>query len=345
MRKISKLISILFALLISVSCFSQTDSIAFKPSGRIIARAFADYSSGLSKNTNNESGFDLTRAFLGYNYQITPTLQAQIVIDGAAGHSSTNSLDVYVRNAYLQWADKGFKVSAGEIGMLEFKVQEDYWGRRYVLKSFQDLNKMSASVDLGVTAEYKVNSFLEADLTVVNGEGYKEVKKDNSNRYGVGVTAYPIKNLAVRVFGDLYNDSQAQREALPTGVTEADYKNQYSLALFVGYKTDFFTGGVEYNRVYNKGFIEKKDYFGYSAYASYKVAPKCWIYARYDNMDSSSPSNFASKHWNKSDGQLMIGGIEFRPLKQVKISPNFRNINPQRGKSEQYLYVNLEFNI
>lgn len=344
MLRISKLPFLFLTLSISINCFSQTDTIAFKPSGRVIARAFADYSSGLSSNTNNASGFDLTRAFLGYNYRITPTLQAQVIIDAAAGHSTSNSLDVYVRNAFLQWADKGFEVNVGEIGMLQFNMQENYWNHRYVLKSFQDFNKMSASVDIGVTAEYTFSPRFAADITIVNGEGYKKVQKDNSNRYGVGVTAYPVQNFVVRAFGDLYKESQDMREALPSGIVDASYKNQYSLSLFLGYKTDNLSSGVEYNRVYNKGFIEKKDYFGYSVYASLKVAPKWRVYARYDNMDSSSPANFTGE-WNNLDGQLMIGGVEYCPMKQLKISPNIRNINSERGESEQYLFINLEFNL
>lgn len=338
--------SILFIYLLltgTITISAQTDSIAFKPSGRIIARAFLDYSTGFNNETNG-SGFDLTRAFLGYNYRITPTLQAQVIIDAASGKTSQDGLEVYVRNAFLRWVDKGFDISIGEIGMLEFSMQEDYWNHRYVLKSFQDLNKMSSSVDLGITAGYTFNSFLAADITLVNGEGYKEVKKDNSNRYGLGITAKPYAGFVLRAFADIYNESEEMRAALPEAVTDATYKNQYSTALFAGYEDKHISAGIEYSKVYNKGFIEKKNYYGYSAYSSIEVASKWRVYARYDNMDSSSPSSF-TKPWNSLDGQLMIGGVEYRPMRQLKISPNIRNINPSRGKSEQYLFINLEFNL
>ena len=93
-----------------------------------------------------------------------------------------------------------------------------------------------------------------------------------------------------------------------------------------------------------KGFIDKKDYYGYSVYASAKVAPKWRTFARYDLMDSSNPDNFTSP-WNSLDGQLMMIGAEFQPLKQLKIAPNSRNINADRGKAEQYFFINLEINL
>lgn len=337
----------LFILLFvcAISIHAQKDSTVFKPSGKIIARAFIDYSTGLSSETNEDTGFDITRAFLGYNYKITPTLEAQVIIDGAAGKNDKGNYEVYLRNAYLRWRDYGFDVSVGEIGMLAFSVQEKYWNHRYVLKSFQDLNKMHHSVDVGVTAAYEFNSMLSADITVANGEGYKNVKKNGSTRYAAGLTFKPVKNVVLRAYGDIYNKKDTlMRDKLPEGVTGITYKNQYSMAVFAGYMDEHISGGVEYSRVFNKGFIDKKSYYGFSAYSSVKVAPKWRVYARYDNMDSKSPSNFTDP-WNSNDGQLMIAGVEFQPFKQIKISPNIRNINPDRNKSEQYLFINLEFNL
>lgn len=326
---------------ISILSYSQEQK-DFKPYGTIIARGFFDFSQGFG-NASDESGFDITRAFLGYNYKFSPTLQAQVVIDGASGNDD-GKLEVYVRNVFVNWKDYGFNISVGEIGLLQFSTQERYWGYRYVLRSFQDLNKMAPSVDLGVTAEYKFNDIVSADISITNGEGYKNVVKNKSTRYAAGLSISPIKNTIFRIYTDLYNDGEDARDNLPEGVINAKYADQKSLSLFAGYKSDIAWGGVEYSRIFNKGFIKDKDYYGYSGYGSVKFAPKWSLYARYDITDSKKPVEFTSP-WNSLDGQLMIAGVEFRPIKQLKISPNFRNINPDRGKSEQYLFVNLEFNL
>lgn len=334
--------SFLFLSFLSFKSYSQTEE-KFKPSGQIIVRSFFDYSQGFG-HVNNESGFDITRAFLGYNYRITPTIRAQVVIDGASGRNSSGNLEVYLRNAFINWNDKGFNVSAGEIGLMQFSIQEKYWKHRYVLKSFQDLNKMAPSVDLGFSAEYKFNDYISADISVTNGEGYKKVVKNSSTRYAAGVSLYPVKNLIFRLYTDIYNEGEDMRDKLPEGIAEAKYKDQKTLSLFAGYRDEKISGGLEYNRIFDKGFVEDKDYYGYSAYASVKLSSKWRAYARYDIMDSKTPSTFTSP-WNDLDGQLMIGGLEYQPFKQLKISPNFRNINADRGKSEQYLFINFEFNL
>jgi len=333
-----KVLITLIVFCLGLVSFSQ-ESEEFKPSGKIIARGFFDYSTDFDK----ESGFDITRAFLGYKYQITPTLSGQVIIDGAAGNKN-DRLEVYVRNAFINWADYGFNVNVGLTGLLQFSLQEKYWMHRYVMKSFQDLNKMAPSVDLGFTAEYDLTSFLSADISFTNGTGYKEVKKSGSKRYALGLNVVPVKNTIFRIYGDVYNESEELRDALPENTVNSDYKNQYTLSLFAGYQNSRISGGIEYNKVFNKGFIGKKDYYGYSFYASAKILPKWRVYARYDLMGSDTPKAF-NNPWNDDDGQLLMGGIEFTPVKHLKISPNFRNQNYDRKKSEQYLFVNLEFNL
>jgi len=341
MKRFFALISIISLLSLNIS-YAQ-DSLAFKPSGKVIVRSFMDYSTGFG-HVNDESGFDITRAFLGYSYKFAPKLEGQIIIDGAAGRTSTNSLDIYLRNAFVRYSDKGLTINLGLTGLMQFSTQEKYWMHRYVLKSFQDLNKMAPSVDLGVTAEYRINEFLSADLSLTNGEGYKKVKKDNNMRYAAGISIFPVKNTILRVYADIYNDDENLRDALPEGVDNASFKDQYTLSVLGGYQNEKISFGAEYNRVYNKGFISKKDYYGYSFYTSVKVASKWRAFGRYDLMDSKKPDNFTSE-WNDLDGQLIMAGVEFRPWKQFKVAPNFRNINPTRGKSEQYLFINLEFNL
>lgn len=340
--KILKLFFLSLFIFFGTLGYSQENE-PFKPSGRIIARSFFDYSQGFG-HVNKESGFDLTRALLGYNYKFTPTLQARVVIDGASGRTSDGKLEVYVRNAYINWADNGFDISVGEIGLMQFSVQETYWKLRYVMKSFQDLNKMAPSVDLGATIKYDFNKYVSADISLTNGEGYKKVVKNNSTRYAAGLSLHPTRNTIFRVYADIYTEGEDVRDKLPEGVTDMEYKDQKTLSLFAGYQDDLISGGLEYNRVFDKGFIKDKDYYGYSGYASVKIAPKWRIYARYDWTDSKTPSAFSSP-WNDLDGQLLMGGVEFQPAKQLKISPNFRNINPDRSKSEQYLFVNVEFNL
>lgn len=119
---------------------------------------------------------------------------------------------------------EGWTLNAGLISTTQFKLQEDFWGKRYVMKSFQDEYKFGSSADLAFSAAYKFNKVVSADVIVANGEGYKKVQVKDGLQYGAGVTLTPVKGLVVRAYGS-YNEA-----------VEDDEKGITNLAAFVGYK-------------------------------------------------------------------------------------------------------------
>lgn len=117
----------------------------------------------------------------------------------------------YVKNAQITWKQNGWTLNAGLITTTQFKVQEDFWGKRYVMKSFQDEYKFGSSADLGVSVAYKFNKVVSADVIVANGEGYKKVQVKDGLQYGAGVTLTPVEGLTVRAYGS-YNESVEEGE-------------------------------------------------------------------------------------------------------------------------------------
>lgn len=345
MRKYPILILFFLSIVgLSTSKAQEKQTEDFRPSGKPILQSFFDYGQGFG-DEKDDTGFDIKRALVGYNYKFTPTISAQVVIDGASGKDSNGKLEIYLRNAFLNWKQDGFNVNFGLTGLQQFKLQEDYWQHRYVYKTIQDENSMGVSVDLGVSGIYTVNEYLSVDLSFTNGSGYKKIQKSGSKKTALGINVSPIKGWVLRAYGDIYNESEKMRGTLPEYITtEYKFKNQYALSLFTGYQNKQFSIGGEFNKVFNKQFIDNKNYYGYSVYGTVQVSPKWNVYARYDLLDSNKPSGFKGK-WNDNDGQLIMAGIEFQPNKYLKISPNFRNFNYDRSKSEQYLFVNVEFKL
>lgn len=345
MRKQSIIILFSLSILGFGTSKAQEDTVEeFKPSGKPILQSFFDYGQGFG-DEKDDTGFDMKRALIGYSYKFTPTISAQVVVDGASGKGANGKLEIYLRNAFVNWTEDGFNVNFGLTGLQQFKVQEDYWQHRYVYKTFQDEHSMGSSVDLGVSGIYTVNKYLSVDLSFTNGSGYKKIEKSGSKKTALGINVSPVKGWTVRVYGDIYNESEKMRGTLPEYITtEYEFKNQYTLSLFTGYQNQKFSVGGEFNKVFNKQFIDNKNYYGYSVYGTVQIAPKLNVYTRYDILDSNKPSGFKEK-WNDDDGQLIMAGVEFKPNKYLKISPNFRNLNYDRAKSEQYLFVNVEFKL
>ena len=323
---------ILMSVVLIIACmssFGQEEKKKFQITGKPIVTVFANYHAGLG-DANKESGFALDRAYLGYQFSLTEKLSGKVVFD--MGSTKVDGADLervaYIKNAMLSWKTGDFTLDFGLIGLEQFNVQEKFWGYRYIMKSFQDEYKFGSSADMGILGRYKFTKWLSADITISNGEGYKKLNGDNKYRYAVGATLFPVKGLTIRAYYDLASKS-----------SDADgLKYQQNLAFFAGYKHKLFSLGGEYNQMFNTKSKEDKDQNGFSVYSTVKLAEKFDAFGRYDNLASKDD-------WSSADGQRVLIGIQYSPIKQLKIAPNFSTWNPRDGKSSSFAYLNIEFKL
>lgn len=317
-------------LLFLISLHSQlyAQEKQFTITGKPIVTVFANYHTGLGE-ANKESGFELERCYLGYQFKVMPHLSGRIVFDIGPTKVKGSDLErvAYIKNAMLTWTPGNFTLDFGLVKTEQFSLQENFWGYRYIFKSFDDEYKFSPSADMGIIAKYKFSDQFEADISVTNGEGYKKINQDNSYRYGAGMTLYPLSGIVIRTYYDLYSGKSDTTS------------HQHSLTVFTGYKHTRFYLGAEYNKMFNAGFQTHTTQSGYSVFASAGISKKISAFARYDNLETNRHSTTGN------DGQLILGGIQYTPVKYLKLSPNFRNWNPYNGPSQAYLYFNLEFKL
>jgi hypothetical protein len=196
------------------------------------------------------------------------------------------------------------------------------------MKSYQDEYKFNASADLGVTLEYDFADFISADLSIFNGEGYKHVQNDKYLRPALGISLTPVKGLLARAYVDQMG---------------GDVKQQ-SLATLLAYSNDKLVIGGEYNYQTNYKMTDGQDMYGTSFYVTYKMADQWEIYGRYDDLNSKALEG-EQDGWNiGKDGQLMLAGVEFTPVKGIKFSPNVRFWNPDKEdvKNTTFLFLSAE---
>ena len=295
--------------------------------GKAIVQVFGNFHSGFGE-TGDDRGFELERSYLGYEYKFGNGLSVKGVMDiGKSSDVSDYQRIAYVKNAMVSWKRGNFTLNGGLISTTQFNFQEKFWGYRYIMKSFQDQYKFGNSADLGLSASYKFADWVSADAIIVNGEGYKKIQKNNGLNYGLGLTLTLVKGFQVRLYGGL-NESGHDGKA--------DIVN---MAAFAGYKCDRFTIGAEYNHMLNASNTKGNDQFGYSAFASVKVAKDADVYARFDDL-------YSKNDWNISkDEQAAIIGAQFKLGKYVKVAPNFRMSMPKTdGANNEYsAYVNCCF--
>ena len=308
--------------------FSQESTEEFKPNGKPLALIFSNFRYTM-EDGDSWARFQIRRAYLGYEYSFSSNWYAKAVLDvGNPDDGGRYEFSAFLKNAYFRYKKNKFSASFGMVSTTQFKVSEKIWGYRYMLKSHQDAYRYSSSADLGFVLTYKFADFISADFAVYNGEGYQRLEADSVLRPAFGITVKPIKSITARIYLDNMGDEVKQQ----------------SLAGFLAYTGEKLTVAGEYN--YQKDFRmrEGQDIYGMSFYATYKASNKIKVFARYDSIDSSTLDGEDQPWQIGRDGKLIMAGLEFAPIKGVKLTPNIRNWSyAEAGRSNRVdLFLNCE---
>lgn len=315
--------------MISFASVSSAQTESFEPSGKPLLKIYSNYHSTFMDGESNPV-FELTRVYLGYEHTFSKNFSAKANLDvGDPEDGGKFQMTAFVKNAFVRYKQDQWILNFGLISTTQFKVQEDFWGYRYLAKSFQDEYKFNSSADLGFSAAYKLNDMLNFDFIVANGEGYKQLQSDSVLRYGIGATVRPIEHLVARVYYDYSHKLNSQT----------------SITTFLGYEADKFSVGAEYNLQQNVNFTANREFSGTSFYVTVKPCKKMKVFARYDMLTSNTLEGATSNWQNSRDGELYIAGVEYAPVKGVKIAPNFQGWNPaDASKSFSSTFIlNCEF--
>lgn len=313
----------------------QVSDNVFIPHGKPIIKVFSNFHASLSK-TVDKSAIEIKRAYLGYEYQLSPEFSVIAKLDiGSPDDKSAYSLIkryAYFKNAALLYNKGKLSASFGLIDLKQFKLQEKFWEHRYIYKSFMDEHRFGSSADIGGSVAYQFNDYFSADFTIMNGEGYVQLQADNTYKAGFGITFEPQENITAR----LYYDETAKNI------------RQSTLASFLGWRfKDLFSIGAEYNIKYNESYLDDHNQAGISTYFTFYLQDKFQIFGRYDRLTSNKPDG-VDRPWNLVyDGTAIIGGVQYKPINQVKIALNYQDWYPlaQNGVKEAYIYLNFEYKI
>ena len=222
------------ALLLLGSTGTYAQTTGNEPKGKAIVQIFTNFHSGFG-SVNDDRGFELDRSYLGYEYSFGKGVSVKGVLDiGQSKDIDDYHHFAYIKNALIKWNIGRFTLQGGMIGMTQFSYQEKFWGYRYIYKSFQDQYKFGSSADLGISASYTFAPWIEADVVIANGEGYKVVQVDDGLLYGLGTTIMPFKGMSFRLYAGLNEGSKGEKDII-------------NYAMFAGYKHKYFSLGIEYN--------------------------------------------------------------------------------------------------
>lgn len=324
-------IFLLSIILYSSIKLSAQEVASFEPSGKTIMRIFTNFNTEFSGGTT-QSAFELERAYLGYQYQFTENLSSRVLFDITVPKDAKSEFTLHVKNAFLNYQQNQLNVSFGMIPTMQVGMQEEFWGYRYLLKTFLDLNKMASTADIGLSTAYALfDEKLVADLSFINGEGYKHIQADNNFKTSLGLTIKPFGDLTFRAIYDFMGTQNSQT----------------SLITFLGYKMGKHSLGLEYNLQQNAGNQAGKDFWGTSVYSTLALGKQLELFGRFDYLTSNTLSG-ETANWNSNnDGQLWVAGLEYNPLKGLKITPNYRFHQTAKigANAVQFFYLNMEIRL
>ena len=314
---------------VSINLFAQTEE-AEPPPGTVSAKIYTHFNYNL--NGDNSTSFEVKRAYFGYKRSLDEHFSGEVKLDiGSIDDDSEFALIrryAYFKNAYLSYKTGNVKTWFGLMDMLQFKVQEKFWGYRYLYRSYMDEYRFGSSADLGAGIQYSPSKRITADLVFSNGEGYKALQFDKIYRVGAGLTLIPVKGLTLRGYYTIHTSDS--RQMIFSG--------------FVGYSLERFRIGAEYNHQLNYNFNEGYERYGYSAYSTYIFSEKWEIFARYDQLYSNILPE-EEVPWNLAkDGSAILGGVQYTPIPYVHLSINYQDWveYAENGSSEPFLYLNIE---
>ena len=300
-----------------------------EPKGKAIIQVFGNFHTGFGDN-NDDRGFELDRSYLGYQYDLGKGLQIKGVMDiGQSDDVNDYHRIAYIKNAQITWKTGNWTFNGGLISTTQFNMQEKFWGYRYVMKSFQDIYKFGSSADLGISAAYKFNDWLSADVMVSNGEGFKKIQSNDGLLYGLGATITPAEGLTLRLYAGLNE-----------GATAAD-DDIFNFSSLLGYKGDSFYLAAEYNIMQNTKYVKGADMDGFSVFGAVNLNKTAEIYARYDQIASKDDWNIAK------DESAIIAGMQFKLNDYIKLAPNFRMNMPKADGADNkcMAYISCQFSL
>lgn len=327
-----------FLIICSLEIFAQTGANKFEPSGKVFGTVFLNYHYDMTENVNKKSQIEILRSYLGYQYAFSERITSKVLFDMG---NDGKAFSAFLKNASLEWKINNlFVLEVGMISTHIFDNQEKFYGYRYILETLQDKDKFYSSADLGVKATFKPLDFVEFHVGLYNGEGYKKIQDE----FGVQKTSFdlvimPVKGLIFKT----YYDFMSKRD---TAISDRDLlQTQSILNFFLGYElVNVFRAGIEYDMLSNNSNIKGHELRGISAYGS-AVMKKIELFIRYDQLTSNTVEDDLNP-WNiNKDHRMILGGIQFAPVKGIKTALNYRHYFPEKEGSMplKLLYLNLEY--
>lgn len=337
--------SIATVLLMNNLTQAQDPKPEFKPSGKVWGYVFGDYYYKLNADSLNRgstqysgvpkdmSSFDLRRAYLGYDYNISERFSTELIISYEGGTLPDGTRSFFLKAANLRWKDifKYTDLVIGQHSTPSFSlISEKIWGYRSVEKTLLDMRKIAGSNDVGISLQGKFNEKGDYgyNLMAANGTGAKP-ESDLFKKFYADIY---LKFIDQKLIVDLYADFERSQ-------LDPYHKSKKTFKAFLAYNSDPITIGIEiYQQTQNNYTINADSItsteidttdavsFGTSFFVRGKIInDKLGFFARYDMYNPDTEFNSDKYYYSgeyPNTESFIVAGLDYTPHKNVHIMPN-----------------------
>ena len=260
------------------------------------------------------NGFQVRRVYfqLDNDLSIKFATRFRLEMDGKE-LTSGGKLGVFVKNAYLQAKNvvpRG-NFFFGEITTPTFENSEEFWQYRSIEKTIADFRGIASSSDLGVELKGYADGGHKIGYSAMIGNG--QGQKPETNRYKRFYLAVPLNPVH-----DLKIEPYVDYEPGVPGVAGTD-KVLYKV--FAGYEfKKAAIGGEVLDQVAHARGVPNTEARGYSVFARAMPSPTVGAFVRADRWQPNTRTG------NRVDQDLLIGGVDWQPYKDVHIMPNVESL-------------------
>jgi hypothetical protein len=257
------------------------------------------------------NGFQVRRVYfqLDNDLSVKFATRFRLEMDGKE-LTSGGKLGVFVKNAYLQAKNvvpRG-NFFFGEINTPTFENSEEFWQYRSIEKTIADFRGIASSSDLGVELKGYADGGHKVGYSAMIGDG--QGQKPETNRYKrmyLSVPLNPVRDFKIEPYVDY--------EWGVAGADKALYK------VFAGYEfKKAAIGGEAVDQVAHSRVLPNTEARGFSVFARAMPSPTLGAFVRADRWQPNTRLD------NRIDQDLLIGGIDWQPYKDVHIMPNVESL-------------------
>ena len=327
--KIMRRLSFIGLIIFPIILFAQnTSQIVEKPKeSYAFGQIYTDFHYTLNDNYQPKAAFDFNQGIIGFRHQFDDKLSAIIIYDvtrttnfysisdSAGNPMNYNYFEGSKYTAYLKMAEIKWKMSelftfrVGQLLNTQYLTfQDKFWGYRYVDVTYQEKFRLGMPADFGAQLDYTWKNKLVNQFSVVNGEGpFRHQDMNGKFIFSNNIQYSPTEKLTLKLYID-YG---------PTGDTGAAFADKSVISGFAGYKFDHFRIGGEYTYVFNYGYQNGTDYYGFSIYTGVILTEKFQAMGRWDHLDLKTNESTAGTNY-------YIIGFQYEPVKPFTTALTFR---------------------